>query len=267
MFLLLAWQENFKQFVEALAGSEIEGPFWVCALSIYQNEDLPNVTIQKQLGPSPSSGPFSTVLKQADRMVAIMTDSCDIYTRLWCVYEIFIAITLNVPVSLASFNEITTSGGSSDAMYTNVVLDSSSDVVTTSAAVCGNQYDQDMIQKEVLEKVGGFEVIDDAVMWVRIKALIDGMQTAKVKMTMETTVYRPIGSCSASNIATRQNAAIASAIQVWNDAKAKRSAKDRSDWKESKAFGVNKGDSETSKGMLSKFRNKIFNCGHMMCNF
>lgn len=224
------------------------------------------MTIKKQLGPSPSSGPFSTVLKQADRMVAIMTDSCDIYTRLWCVYEIFTAMTLNVPISLASYNNITTSGGSSDAMYTNVVLDSSSKEISTFSAECGDQYDKDMIQKEILEKVGGFEVIDDAVMWVRIKALIDDMPSARQKVLLETMVYRPCGTCSASNIVTRQNAAIASAIQVWNDAKARRSAKESKLKKECKGYDFHKDDSETSKGLLKTFQNKIFNCGQM-CNF
>lgn len=255
-----AWQENYKQFVDALSGSGIQGPFWVCALSIYQNEDLPDVTIEKQLGPIPSNGPFSTVLKQADHMVAIMTDLCDIYTRLWCVYEIFIAITLNVPVSLATYNEITTSGGASDAMYTNAVLDSSSKEVSTALATCGKQSDQIMIQKEILDNIGGFEVIDDTVMWVRIKALIDDMPEARQKMGLETMHYRPIGSCSASNIVTRQNAAIANAIQVWSDAKAKRNV--ATELLKSPADA----DTEPKGYFLNIFHTKFLNCGEM-CNF
>ena len=175
---------------------------------------MPEVTIEKQLGPSPSSGPFATVLKQADAMIAILTDSCDIYTRLWCVYEIFVAITLSVPVSLSSFQEITSSGGGSDAMYSNTILDSSGKPVVTSAANCGNASDKTMILSEI-EKSGGFDLIDDTVMWSRIKALIDGFPNDE--MLMETMMHRPIGSCSASNIGTRQNAGIANAIKVWKE--------------------------------------------------
>ncbi len=221
MFNAVAWGEKFEQFISALRDGGIEGPFWICALSIYQNEDIPEVTIAKQLGPKPETGPFATVLKQADQMVAIMTQSCDIYTRLWCVYEIFIAITMNVPVSLLAFNEITTSSGGSDAMYSNAVLDSSGKPVVTSEATCGMEADQDMIQGEIL-KSGGFDVIDDAVMWVRIKALTDDMEKAQTRSWMETMEHRPIGSCSASNIVSRQNAGIADAIQVWEKAKGDR---------------------------------------------
>ncbi len=217
----IAWGEKFEQFISALKNGGTEGPFWICALSIYQNEDIAEVTIAEQLGPKPETGPFATVLKQVDQMVAIMTQSCDIYTRLWCVYEIFIAITMKVPVSLLAFNEITTSGGGSDAMYSNAVLDSSGKPVVTCEATCGMKADQDMIQGEIV-KSGGFEVIDDAVMWVRIKALTDDMEQAQMRSWMETMEHRPIGSCSASNIVARQNAGIADAIQVWEKAKVNR---------------------------------------------
>jgi len=222
-----AWQENFVQFLETVEQSGLKGPFWVCAFSIYQNEDIENVTIQKQLGPSPSTGPFSTVLKQSDRMLAVMTNSCDIYTRLWCVYEIFIAITLNVPVSLAAFNEITTSFGGSDAMYSNAVLDSSGKPILTKCSGCGNKSDQKMIQNEIKKQPGGFDLIDDTVFWVRIKALIDDMPNARRKMWGETMSMRPIGTCSASNIVTRQNAAIANAIAIWKEIQGGRKKKSR----------------------------------------
>ena len=101
-----AWGENYSQFLSALSESNCDGPFWVCAMAICQNNDVAEVTIEKQLGPDPQYGPFATVLKQADSMIAIMTQSCDIYTRLWCVYEIFVAISLNIPVALQSYNEI-----------------------------------------------------------------------------------------------------------------------------------------------------------------
>jgi len=255
----IAWGENFEQFLSALEGCNIEGPFWICALSIYQNEDLPELTIEKQLGPSPATGPFATVLKQAQCMLAIMTESCDIYTRLWCVYEIFIAISMNVPVSLATFNRIQTSGGGSEAMYTNVVLDSCGNPVVTSKAKCGMQADEVMIKAEI-EKEGGFNLIDETVMWVRIKALIDDMPNAERKVFMESQVQRSIGTCSASNIATRQNAGIANAIKVWNEA---REGGKNTSATSDLSIGMH-ATSDLSVGMygcLDILQDRIFGCG------
>lgn len=50
-----AWGENYDHFVQALKDSRAEGPFWVCAMAIYQED---NETIAKQLGPDVMHGPF-----------------------------------------------------------------------------------------------------------------------------------------------------------------------------------------------------------------
>jgi len=79
-----AWKEPIQEFVEAIERSGEEGPFWVCALAIYQNDDeLKGVTIGQQLGEDPRKGPFATVLKFVDRMMAVLTSGCNIYSRLW----------------------------------------------------------------------------------------------------------------------------------------------------------------------------------------
>ena len=93
-----AWGEQYDHFVRAIKDSHSKGPFWVCATAIYQNEDKPSLTISKQLGPSIEYGPFATVLKQANSMIAVFTPSVDIYLRMWCVFEIFIAVKLKVPL-------------------------------------------------------------------------------------------------------------------------------------------------------------------------
>ena len=82
-----AWDESIQEFVEAIERSKEEGPFWVCALSIYQNDDPDEgPTIGDQLGSDPEFGPFATVLKEVKEqglMLAVLTSGCDIYTRLW----------------------------------------------------------------------------------------------------------------------------------------------------------------------------------------
>merc|ERR1712232_1385444 len=70
----------------------------------YQNNDEEKgVTISEQIGPSPEHGPFATVLQVVDQMLAVITSQCNIYTRLWCVYELFIASNFGVPVTLRPF--------------------------------------------------------------------------------------------------------------------------------------------------------------------
>ena len=60
------WDEEIGQFVTCLENSGKEGPFWVCAFSIYQSMDKKDgPTIPQQLGEDPFYGPFATVLKGA----------------------------------------------------------------------------------------------------------------------------------------------------------------------------------------------------------
>ena len=87
LFIQHAWDEPICDFVEAIERSGEEGPFWICALSIYQNHDSSKgVTIAEQLGSDPKFGPFATVLRCAELMLAVLTHECDIYTRLWYVH-------------------------------------------------------------------------------------------------------------------------------------------------------------------------------------
>merc|ERR1740117_466235 len=93
-----AWDETFDDFVSALSSANVRGPFWICAVAIYQNEDIEELTIEKQIGPVPDHSPFGTVLRGADVMVSVTTRSCNLYARMWCVYEMFFALQLGVKV-------------------------------------------------------------------------------------------------------------------------------------------------------------------------
>ena len=86
MYSQHAWEEPFGYFVDCLEKSGEEGPFWICAFAIYQSNDVNDgPTIAEQLGKDPEYGPFSTVLRSADLMLAVVTYECDIYTRKWYV--------------------------------------------------------------------------------------------------------------------------------------------------------------------------------------
>merc|ERR1712216_723277 len=59
---------------------------WICAFSINQNAD-----IQGELGTSVLESPFAAVLGNVQQLVVLFNLSTDLYTRVWCVLEGFIA--------------------------------------------------------------------------------------------------------------------------------------------------------------------------------
>jgi len=97
-----AWDESYLRFVQAL--EQVEGPFWICFESIYQCGDGAGPSIAEQLSSDPSTGPFGTVLKSIKGtdglMVAVITSMCNIYERMWCVYEMYEAMQLSLEVKV-----------------------------------------------------------------------------------------------------------------------------------------------------------------------
>lgn len=94
-----AWDEDYEEFLSALETSGHQGPFWVCATAIYQPEDNPELTLEKQLGVE-AGGPLVLILKQADCVLCVMTPQGNIFERLWCLFEMFTAVQLEVPLQI-----------------------------------------------------------------------------------------------------------------------------------------------------------------------
>jgi len=95
-----AWDEDYQEFLGALEASGYQGPFWVCATAIYQPEDNPELTLEKQLGVE-AGGPLVRILKQADCVLCVMTPQGNIFERLWCLFEMFTAVQLEVQLQIA----------------------------------------------------------------------------------------------------------------------------------------------------------------------
>lgn len=101
-----SWNECFFEFVDALAvvsASIGEDGLWICALSIYQkeNDDFGHgPTIAEQLGEDVLEGPFAVVVRAAKRMLVVQTRQAAVYTRLWCVLELYQAVQMRVDVRL-----------------------------------------------------------------------------------------------------------------------------------------------------------------------
>lgn len=157
-----AWGEQYSHFVKTLQYSGYEGPFWVCALAIYQEDEE---AVAKQLGPSIEHGPFATVLKQATDMIAVFTPAADIYLRMWCVFEIFIAVKLGVDIRFAGHNQQYRSGIQNiyDAIYEH----GQRRRCDSMAARCGNDSDEQQIREVINSSDGKFELLDSVVEWCK----------------------------------------------------------------------------------------------------
>eukprot|EP00747_Dinoflagellata_sp_TGD_P104713 gnl/TRDRNA2_/TRDRNA2_169322_c5_seq1.p1 gnl/TRDRNA2_/TRDRNA2_169322_c5~~gnl/TRDRNA2_/TRDRNA2_169322_c5_seq1.p1 ORF type:complete len:275 (-),score=49.27 gnl/TRDRNA2_/TRDRNA2_169322_c5_seq1:20-844(-) len=173
-----AWGELYTDFLAALRGWGTEGPFWVCATAIYQPEDIDGMKVGDQLGKDTMSGPFACVVKQAAKMVAINTPAVDIYTRMWCVLEMYVAVQHDVPVEIA-FVPVTDKGGYGGAIREQSnPFEGQIDVVNSQEAGCSKQEDADKIKAEIALLPGGFKAINHAVEQVRYDALVKAEEDA-----------------------------------------------------------------------------------------
>lgn len=167
-----AWDEDYEDFLAALKASRIRGPYWVCAMALYQAEDIETVTIEKQLGPSPSSGPFAAVLRDVEVMVAITTRQCNIYSRMWCVYEMFCALQLGVKVVTAQAIQY-----SDDCGFQDTFTEQCKVPICSRLARCGKpssvvNEDERRIRAEIEAIPGGYDLVDVAVEVQRLHALM-----------------------------------------------------------------------------------------------
>eukprot|EP01038_Epipyxis_sp_PR26KG_P016456 gene16456-22442_t len=115
-----------------------------CAFSLYQPEDGEGLSIEQQL----SQNPFSKIITSnpAYGMWVIHTNNDELYTRLWCVFEISEAIAAKCRIL----------GVSPD---NNPPSKTDMSSFTTARAKCGSEQDTAMITNIIAER-GGFGELD-----------------------------------------------------------------------------------------------------------
>jgi len=160
--------------VEAIESSGEQGPFWICALAIHQNNEAEEITVGEQLGPDPETGPFVTVLKSVSLMLAVVTHVCDINTRLWCVYEMHFAVSQGVPVKLCAY--ISSEDLKHGRVHKDTCVASAKSSVDSSAARCGKpkepQSSDEIAIREVIGKsVNGFNRVNQSIENIRLSYL------------------------------------------------------------------------------------------------
>eukprot|EP00440_Ansanella_granifera_P032848 gb/GFBE01035637.1/.p1 GENE.gb/GFBE01035637.1/~~gb/GFBE01035637.1/.p1 ORF type:complete len:571 (+),score=114.47 gb/GFBE01035637.1/:1-1713(+) len=96
VFVTHAWAEKFAEFCKcvaaALTSMTSEYPYlWICAFAIFQTTDP--ALISRQLGGDPRQAPFTRALSRADYFLVVRNDQVDIYERIWCIWELYLAFT------------------------------------------------------------------------------------------------------------------------------------------------------------------------------
>jgi len=119
------WDENAFGFFEDIElHVREEEVMFICFFALYQCEDNTGPSIEEQLGPDVRAGPFAEVIAQlkpagrlADwsngwlarpqgRMLVVTCEECDLFSRLWCVWEAYTALSLRVPVTFAGRGQV-----------------------------------------------------------------------------------------------------------------------------------------------------------------
>jgi len=142
------------------------------------------VSIGQQLGQAVHRGPFALVLKNVGRMLTIITSGCDIYSRLWCVYELFIASQKGVNVKLCPF--IDEDALKYGRLEEDECIAKAGVRVNSDAARCGNPSNpiinaDELAIRETIEQLDGrFRSVDEAVEFFRFLYLIQ-YPTGKIK--------------------------------------------------------------------------------------
>lgn len=174
-----AWDVPIGKSIQCLQNSGEEGPFWISAFSVYQSDDH-SPTITEQLGPNPEYGPVSTVLKGVDCLVAIVTKEYDIFTRIWCLYEISLAQKLNVNIKLSSIiHDINVKNGNlgRDDCIPNV-----DNPVDSKNAVCTEERDKEAIHTAILsQSQNGFEEVNAIIEEIRLQYLLNYSAVQRVE--------------------------------------------------------------------------------------
>mmetsp|Transcript_53936 Transcript_53936/g.125874 ORF Transcript_53936/g.125874 Transcript_53936/m.125874 type:complete len:463 (-) Transcript_53936:196-1584(-) len=163
------WGEDMQECSDALGefksrkGLDASCGLWFCAFAQYQAGDEPEdvgPTLAEQLG----LDPFGSVVRSVAAgkgMVVVHTSKQEIYTRLWCVYEISEAISAGTPVDIAySMPYVTHHSGNVERMLR----------ARTKDAGCSNEHDERYIRERV-EKTGGWAVLDRKIFTFRLDAL------------------------------------------------------------------------------------------------
>jgi len=138
-----SWADEYQQLLDTILSSGEVGPFWVSALAVYQPEDKPAISIEKQMGELPT-GAFASVLGLSEKLLVIITDIPQqrsrgyVHRRMWCMWEIYSAAQAGIPVEYISYRANRPGRGWVDPFMEQLNADLGNyEPVDTKCAQCG----------------------------------------------------------------------------------------------------------------------------------
>lgn len=178
-----AWGNDVDEFQDAIARSHKlitnSTPVWICLLSLYQTGDDDG-----DIGPSIKDQlerlPFQQVARylrrqppqQHPNMVVVHTTLEDVYSRLWCIYEVDEATTLKITVkplgSLRYAEKYIQKLGCYGRFNVRDIA------IRAEAARCTNPEDEAMIRKYLMDKGSTFESLNRMVLGFR-RHMLEGL--------------------------------------------------------------------------------------------
>merc|ERR1740124_1330120 len=107
-------------------------------------------------------------------MIAVVTHVCDINTRLWCVYEMHVAVSMGVSVKLCAYIHFVSLRRG--LVHEDTCVASAKCSVNSSAARCGKpgqpqSKDEIRIRKVIENSVNGFNGVNESVEIIRLSYL------------------------------------------------------------------------------------------------
>jgi len=96
VFVSHSWGESFLSFVSYLESGvggqtplTLDDVAWICTFSVCQNQTPEQIAAAIS---SPMDSPFAQVLAKVDEVAVTFNESVSLYSRVWCVYEAFLAL-------------------------------------------------------------------------------------------------------------------------------------------------------------------------------
>ena len=104
VFVSHAWAEPFEQFAQSVFNAysrRMRKPtLWICTFALIRSDD--RAVIERQIGPRGApleESPFVRALKQASEILVVRNRVRDLYTRLWCVCEVYVLSSMLIFVT------------------------------------------------------------------------------------------------------------------------------------------------------------------------
>jgi len=111
VFVSHCWGENFSVFVDSVVAAletriqAHEVNLWICCFALLQNPHYE--VVKKQVGTDLMDAPFEKALRFAREFLVVRNAECDMYTRAWCVFEIFRARQLGLKITVTGPDKFT----------------------------------------------------------------------------------------------------------------------------------------------------------------